>query len=57
MILTRVKISCSEDDSNSDLDHEIPSDDEKNVEGFMILLEEHPNFDENINFREETPEL
>ena len=56
MVLSRVKISGSEDDSNSDLDQEIPSDDEENVEGFMIPLEEHPNFDENINFREETQE-
>ena len=36
LVLSRVKISDSKDDSNSDLDHEIPSDDEKNVEGFMI---------------------
>ena len=56
MVLSTVKISGSEDDSNSNLDHEIPSDDEANVEGFMIPLEEHPNFDETINFHEETQE-
>ena len=56
MVLSTVKISGSEDDSNSNLDHGIPFDDEANVEGFMIPLEEDPNFDENINFREETQE-
>ena len=56
MKLSRVKISGSEDDSHSDLDREIPSEDEEDFEGFMIPLEEHPNFDETINFHEETQE-
>ena len=47
MKLSLVKISDSEDDSHSDLDREIPSEDEEHFEGFMIPLEEHPNFDEN----------
>ena len=33
----------------------VPSEDEEDFEGFMIPLE-HPNFDETINFHEETQE-
>ena len=45
--LIRVKISSSEDDSDSYDDHETSSLDEEIEQGFLIPLEEHPNFDEN----------
>ena len=48
-----VKISSSKDDNDSDIDHEIPSEDDENIEGFLIPLEDHPNYDKNIHFRED----
>ena len=39
------KISSSEDESDSDLDHQM-------MRLLFIPLEDHPNFDKHINFRE-----
>ena len=35
-----VKILSSEDDSDSDIDHEIWSEDDENIDGFLIPLED-----------------